>query len=169
MSEEDHPSRRLQNLVRLSILFMMIWLIFGFFTIEVRIDWYFYPEFRLNSITLFSCTGAYRLVGSYLGYRSLPSYALVQNGIFPTSSQVFFLVAFIGHHLGLTERKTAVRFGIISLIPCTVILVVNLFGIFVPGSTSIVAPIPFLVISILGLVILRLTAPKPTKDEWLPE
>ena len=167
MSEEDSSSKRLHNLMRISILVMLILLILFPFTLEIRISWYFYPEVQLSGFSLISWFGEYRLIGYAPAYRMIPIYLLAQFGSIPTSAQIFFLGAFIGLHFGLTDRKTAVRFGIISLIPSTIILVVNLFGALVPGATEVILPVPLLSVSLLGLIILRLTKPKPTKDEWL--
>lgn len=169
MSEEGLTSHRLRNLMRVSIIVMMILLILCPFEMEIRISWYSYPEVNLQSLSLFSWFWEYRLIGYDPGLRSLPFYELAQFGFFPATAQIFFLVAFIGFKLGLTNRKTTMRIGIISLIPNTIILVVNLLAVFVPWTTDIIAPIPLLVVSFLGLIILRLTKPKHTKDEWLPE
>jgi hypothetical protein len=136
--------------------------------LEVRITWYSYPEIHLSSVTLFAWTWVYRLVGYQTGFIfNLAFYRLVQEAFFQTISQIFFLGAYIGFGLGLTKRETAVRFGYLSLIPAHFVLVVNLLGIFVPGAASAIAPIPLQIISILGLVILRLTSPKLSKESWL--
>ena len=169
MGEKDQSSKRLQNLMRKSILVMVVLLILCPFELQVRISWYFYPQTQISLVTLFSWFGEYRLVGYEPGYYSTQFYLLAQFGSIPTSAQIFFLGAFIGLNLGLTDRKTAVRFGIISLIPSLVILVVNLFGVFVPGATEVIIPIPLLAVSILGLIILRLTRSEPLKNDWLPE
>ena len=45
----------------------------------------------------------------------------------------------------------------------------GIVNLFVPGATEVIIPIPLLAVSILGLIILRLTRSEPLKDDWLPE
>lgn len=170
MSEDNQPSNRTQTLVRMSILVMLILFIMFPFMLEVRISLSSYPETHLSGVTIYAWTWVYRLVGYETGFiLDLPFYRLVQEAIFQTISQIFFLGAYIGFSLGLTERKTAVNFGIISLIPAHFVLAVNLCGVFMSEIPSLIAPIPIQAISFLGLIILRMTAPKLSKEPWVTE
>lgn len=150
------------------ILVMLVLLFLGPFKIEIRLSTYHYPLTSLSDFTIWSWTWVYSIVGyGATGFISRPFYEIFQYAILQTFLQFIFLGFLAGYQLGLVSMKDARNVGYASLFPGLLVLGVNLLLFLVPGSTNIIAPLPIPLVSILGILMLRLRPIQQTPDTWL--
>ena len=170
LNENEQSSVVTNKRMWIVILVMLVLLFLGPIKIEVRFSTYFYPVVSLSDFTIWAWTWVYSIAGyGTTGFISPPFSQIFQHAAIDTIFQAIFLGALVGHQLGLTLMKSAKQIGYVSLFPGLLVLCVNLFGILVPGASNVIAPISTPLVSILGLVILRMKTRKPVSDSWLSE
>lgn len=154
-----------------AILVMALLLIIGPFELQIRISYDFYPNISLSRLVFYSWLWVYSFVGyGTNGFITRPFYQIAQPGSLQTFFPVIFLLTLILFQLGAVSKKEAIRVGYASFIPGLFTLAMNLIlSIFVPFGSTIIAPIPTPLASILGILMLKRLGSKQDSRLWPSE
>ena len=160
----DSLSGRAEEWIIAALITMSLLLFSTPFILEMRIS----TDSGFVTADLIAWLWAYSLAGYETGFFSVPSLQRLQHASLFFFPHFIFLVAMFALLLQWISKKTALYAAILSLLPSTIVLIVNLaLSILMSGSPSIMAPVPLPFATLIGLVVLKVSEESAEDESWL--